>query len=442
MITNISVDNLFPHPKNPRLDLGDLTELRDSIKESGILQNLTVIPDDVADYKKKISSKKAYKGCFSVVIGHRRLAAAKLAGLQKINCLISFMDEKTQLSTMLLENIQRSDLTAYEQAQGFKQLTLIGVNQDEIAKMTGISKSTVRRRIEMAELDANKLKTASERGAQLSDFDALSQIKDPKKRDEVLEVVGTSNFNAVLQAKINEEKRDKNRVKIEKIFDKFAVKVESSSNYDVNRYYHISIFDIKDFKQPTDASVKKYYYYSDSYSITLLTDKEVKTKSPRTKLDSNSSDSKAVIELKKTAGKLNELKEIGEKLRFEFIDKFKPKKEHHAIITKYAVLTSLEYLMEPEPEFVSSLCGLDFKNVDECSFDEIRKKCDYSFEHLLAILIYSVLECNFGCHRKDKSTYCENDKIKMLYNFIGELGYQMSDDEKAYVDGTHTLFTE
>ena len=63
----IPVTRLFPHPDNPRKDLGDLTELANSIKEKGIMQNLTVVP--------RINST------YTVIIGHRRLAAAKAAGL-------------------------------------------------------------------------------------------------------------------------------------------------------------------------------------------------------------------------------------------------------------------------------------------------------------------------------------------------------------------------
>ena len=56
----LNVENLFPHPDNPRKDLGDLTELADSIKQNGVLQNLTVVPKE--------------DGGYTVIIGHRRLA--------------------------------------------------------------------------------------------------------------------------------------------------------------------------------------------------------------------------------------------------------------------------------------------------------------------------------------------------------------------------------
>lgn len=74
VITQISVNLIDPHPENPRKDLGDLTELAESIKANGIMQNLTIIPKD--------------GGRYTVVIGHRRLAAAKKAGLATVPCAI------------------------------------------------------------------------------------------------------------------------------------------------------------------------------------------------------------------------------------------------------------------------------------------------------------------------------------------------------------------
>lgn len=102
MIQMISIADLHPHKDNPRKDLGDLSELTESIKVNGIFQNLTVTPRP--------------EGGYTVIIGHRRMEAAKLAGLTELPCAVVDMDERTQLSTMLLENMQRSDLTTYEQA--------------------------------------------------------------------------------------------------------------------------------------------------------------------------------------------------------------------------------------------------------------------------------------------------------------------------------------
>lgn len=122
-IIYIPVDKLHSHPDNPRKNIGDVTELAESIKVNGIMQNLTVVP--MTGY---------YYGDYTVIIGHRRLAAAKLAGLEALPCVIVELSEKEQVSVMLTENIQRSDLTVYEQAQGFQLMIDMGDDVTTIAK--------------------------------------------------------------------------------------------------------------------------------------------------------------------------------------------------------------------------------------------------------------------------------------------------------------------
>lgn len=92
MLQNISIEKLCPHPDNPRKDLGDITELAESIKAQGILQNLTVVP-----YIGEVTGMPI-EGLYRVVIGHRRLAAAKLAGLKEVPCAITDMTPQEQIA--------------------------------------------------------------------------------------------------------------------------------------------------------------------------------------------------------------------------------------------------------------------------------------------------------------------------------------------------------
>ena len=90
MLTYIETSKIIPHPDNPRKDLGDLAELAESIKTKGILQNLTVVPlfdEFTADGFKR----------YRVVIGHRRLAAAKLAGLKEVPCVYQIWTTRSRL---------------------------------------------------------------------------------------------------------------------------------------------------------------------------------------------------------------------------------------------------------------------------------------------------------------------------------------------------------
>ena len=190
----IKIKDISPHPKNPRKDLGDLTELTDSIRTFGVLQNLTVVPDGTDKYV--------------CLCGHRRLAAAKKAGLKKLPCVIAEdMDEKTQVSIMLLENMQRSDLTVQEEAQGMQMMLDLGSSIAEIVKETGLSETKVRHRVKMNELDQDLLADKLAGQININDLIKLEQVKDIDKRNELLEMVGTNNFEWKYREALNDQKK-------------------------------------------------------------------------------------------------------------------------------------------------------------------------------------------------------------------------------------------
>ena len=118
-IRYIPVSSLMPHPDNPRKDLGDVSELAENIKANGVLQNLTVVPAQrVEAVWKQLTDPHndipEYDNSYVVLIGHRRLAAAKLAGLEELPCVVANMTPEEQLAVMLTENIQREKLTVYD----------------------------------------------------------------------------------------------------------------------------------------------------------------------------------------------------------------------------------------------------------------------------------------------------------------------------------------
>ena len=258
----LPVDKLFPHPDNPRKDLGDLTELADSIKANGVLQNLTVVPNMVLG---EISNEYWQRG-YRVVIGHRRLAAAKLAGLKELPCVITQMTDREQLSTMLMENMQRSDLTVYEQAQGFQMMLDMGDTVEQIAEKSGFSTTTVRRRVKLLELDKEKFKKSEERGATLFDYVELDKIKDIDRKNAVLEFIGTENFKYKLRQAIDAEKAAEKLDEIETAVSAFATKVETEEGY---RYANSwgTYSKVEDIKAPDDASTVQYSIFAPTITV-------------------------------------------------------------------------------------------------------------------------------------------------------------------------------
>lgn len=139
----ISVAKLEPHPKNVRRELGDLAELALSIQAKGIEQALTVAPHPTARTK------------YLVLGGHRRLAAAKLAKLKLVPCMIreDLTTEAAQTEFMLVENTHRRDLTVLEEAAAVQGLFDLGLDEKAIATNIGRSRELVRTRAKLAKLD-------------------------------------------------------------------------------------------------------------------------------------------------------------------------------------------------------------------------------------------------------------------------------------------------
>lgn len=230
-VVKIRVENIYPHPDNPRKDLGDVTELAESMKKHGVMQNLTVIPASAltADPEDQPDADKvSVISDFHALIGHRRLEAAKLAGLVEVPCQIrSKISRKEQVGIMLLENIQREDLTIQEQAQGFQMMLDLGDTEDQIAEKTGFSKSTVRHRLNIAKLDQEKLKEKQQDDAfqlTLKDLYELEKIKDVEIRNEILDKASSSrDIVSRVQNEITNAKKKENAKKLKAKLKKMGV---------------------------------------------------------------------------------------------------------------------------------------------------------------------------------------------------------------------------
>lgn len=237
-IVNIKTGHIYPHPDNPRKNLGDLSELIESIKKNGIMQNLTVIPHDVNPSE------------YIAIIGHRRHAAALQAGLEEVPCrVIEGMTAREQVSMMLEENMQRNDLTIYEQAQGFQMMMDLGETEETIADKTSFSKTTIRHRLNIAKLDQKVLqKKEQDNGFQLTlkDLYELEKVADIKTRDRILKEANNSReIIWKAQNAVNEAEREKNTKQIVTILK--ALGVEPAPKSAENEQYSGKWEVIKEF---------------------------------------------------------------------------------------------------------------------------------------------------------------------------------------------------
>lgn len=136
----ILTDQLDPNPEQPRVDFGDLDDLVSSIKEKGVLEPLLVRVINNTDR-------------WMIIAGERRWRAARLIGLREIPCIELDVDDVSLAEIALIENMQRKDLTPWEEADGLSSLcNKYGYTHEDIAKKVGKSRSTVTESLSLASL--------------------------------------------------------------------------------------------------------------------------------------------------------------------------------------------------------------------------------------------------------------------------------------------------
>ena len=186
---NIEIDRLIPNPLNPRKNLGDLSELTNSIKSNGILQNLSVVK--IGEHVLNITTGATDGFDYMVVIGHRRLAAAKEAGLKAVPCEVLELSEAEQVAMMLAENMQRNSLTKFEETAGIQQALDLGLSESEVAEKTGFTKQTITKHKKAMEVGAEVVKKGYEEGATIDQLIELTKIKDEKTREKLSDSLGS-----------------------------------------------------------------------------------------------------------------------------------------------------------------------------------------------------------------------------------------------------------
>ena len=433
MIEFIEVEKIHPHKDNPRKNLGDLTELADSIKKSGIYQNLTVIP-----------ASGYHFGEYTVIIGHRRLAAAKLAGLQKVPCVVTAMDEREQIATMLLENMQRSDLTVYEQAQGIQMMLDLGDTVDEISEKTGFSESTFRRRTKLLKLDEDAFRDSQERQVTLAEYDKLFEIEDESKRNELLQEIGTGNFNNKFLEVKRMEENEKKRAELISALSEFA---EEKSDKDCRDYSYVGY--ISNVSEIPEEREDVPYFYSKAWGTAVYLYRDFTDEEKREAEEDERREAETALAKQKMQDRIKQINEVAKRffnLRFEFVKNLNPKDLKDEIIS-FAVFASFErFAFSASMDMIDKLVGETVSKVESYrnvpDMDVLSDKIRTEPEKLLLYATYSRFHDNKGnkCHASWNGSYQKNETLESLYNCLCDLGYEMSDEEKAYMDGTHELF--
>ena len=435
-ITMLPVAELYPHRDNPRKELGDLTELAESIKANGVMQNLTVIPIEEAEPD---TDRQGY----TVIIGHRRLEAAKRAGLNEVPCVITHMDRAKQLSTMLLENIQRSDLTVYEQAQGFQLMMDMGSTVKEISALSGFSEKTVKHRLEIAKLDGSKIKLANEdRQLSLAEFAELEKVEDIKKRNELIDYLGTSNFKWQLDNAVADQEIRKLEKFAQPTLMQFATKTDGGQCWNLPLYATLKTkSDVRELIVPEAEKGVKYYYAVNRYDI------KVYKKEPKPQEKTDAAEKEKKLRTKAQVQALNDLAERCFESRKSFVLRFDAMSVTHQTIFEFisAILLSTEYSgvnRSVQREFIGST---EF-GAYTCLQDGEREKFFRTATPRKRAIVAAYSCCGDG---KDKDVHDHygnytNDytarECRRIYDALQILGYEMSDEEREYINGIHKAY--
>jgi ParB family chromosome partitioning protein len=148
----IPIDKVRPNPDQPRKALGDLRELTDSIREKGVLEPLLVRQHPREDV-------------YDIISGERRYHAARAAGLREVPCIEKRADDAETLEIGLIENLQRKDLTPFEEADGLARLgEQFDYTHEDIARKIGRSRSSVTEMLSVRNIPGPVRKYCLEKG--------------------------------------------------------------------------------------------------------------------------------------------------------------------------------------------------------------------------------------------------------------------------------------
>jgi ParB/RepB/Spo0J family partition protein len=165
----VPVGEIHPAEDNLRRDLGDLSDLG-SVATLGVLEPLLLTPRAAGGY--------------TLVAGHRRHAAAVAAGLAQVPAMVRPYTDDERLEVMLVENLQRRDLSPLEEALGYRRLLDLGLRQRALALRLGVSQSLISKRLALLSLPPAALEQLDSGGITVSDALELTQLVEHPERLE------------------------------------------------------------------------------------------------------------------------------------------------------------------------------------------------------------------------------------------------------------------
>ena len=183
LVMNIALSEIIPNRFQPRrkFDEGELSALGESIRENGLIQPVSV---------------RKIKGGFELIAGERRFRACKLIGREKIEAIVYDISDDESATWALLENLQRSDLGPFEEAEAvFKLVSSWNIPREEAARKLGLASSTLSNKLRILKLEPEVRNIITENNLTERHARELLRIEDKKGREEAAKFVAEKELN-------------------------------------------------------------------------------------------------------------------------------------------------------------------------------------------------------------------------------------------------------
>jgi ParB family chromosome partitioning protein len=202
----IPIGRVLPNPNNPRGPVipADCEEMAASIRSvGGILEPLIVTP---------------HRSAYYIVAGHRRREAARLVGMPEVPCVIREMTLDQQVDVMLIENIQRRDLTPMQEARGFDMLQRLGAKRADLLRRTGLPPSYIDARLALLRLDPKVQRLFEAGELSPSAAKALAALERPEEQERfalmaVSKLLNVQQLDRAVRRHLNREPGPRRKLK-------------------------------------------------------------------------------------------------------------------------------------------------------------------------------------------------------------------------------------
>ena len=228
-VITVSLNDIEPNREQPRKDFDEeaLSELAESIAEHGLIQPIVVKPET--------------NGRYSIIAGERRWRACRMAGLYEVPVVIKDADPQELMELALIENLQREDLNAVEEALGYRSLIdSFGLTQEQVAQRMGKSRTAVTNALRLLNLTDEELQAVRLGTISAGHARALLSVEDIDTRKQMLELATNGASVRELEKLAAKLKKEKLTPPTPKAKSTFYSEVELSLKNELHRKVNIT----------------------------------------------------------------------------------------------------------------------------------------------------------------------------------------------------------